>query len=175
MGKLLRRYVEICLLRAAPQDLPASLFLLGLSLAAYFIVGVGISLRNLDLPAAAALVVLDTALLAGLLFLLLWVRDLPNRYLQTITALLGTGVILELIAWPLLAWQQQAMVDNAATTGLVVSSLLLWVWLFWNLMVIGHILRHALSTLLPVGVGLGLLYMFISFSISRILFFPEVS
>lgn len=173
MGKLLRRYLDICLLRAGPQDLPGSRFLLGLSLAAYFVVGVVLSLRNLDALAAASLVVVDTALLGGLLFALLWARDLLNRFIQTLAALLGTGVVLELVAWPVLAWQQQAMTADTVNTALMVSSLLLWVWLFWNLMVIGHILRHALSTLLPIGVALGLLYMFISFSVSRTLFFPE--
>lgn len=173
MSRLLRRYFDICLLRAGPQDLPASPFLLGLSLAAYFVVGVIISLQNLDVLAAASLVIVDTALLAALLFALLWVRQFSNRYLQTLTALLGAGVILELVAWPVLAWQQQAIAGDTITTGLMVASLLLWIWLFWNLMVIGHILRHALSTLLPIGVVLGLLYMFISFSVSRILFFPD--
>lgn len=175
MDRLLRRFADICLLRAGPQDLPASRFLLGLSAGAYLLAGVLISLQNLNVLQAALLVLVDAALLALLLFLVLWIRDRLARLLQTLTAFFGAGALLELVAWPILAWQQHALSGETVTPALLAASLLLWVWLFWNLMVIGHILRHALSTLLPVGVALGLLYMFVSFSVSRILFFPGVN
>ena len=100
-------------------------------------------------------------------YLLLWMRLKPGRYQQTLTALAGGGTILALIAWPLLLWQQQS--------GSSVASLLLWVFFFWNLGVFGHIIRHALSTHFAVGVLLALLYMFISYKISAILFYPETA
>jgi hypothetical protein len=57
----------------------------------------------------------------------------------------------------------------------MIASLLLWIWLLWDLLVIGHILRHTLSTRLPIGVLLGVVYLFISYTVTRILFFPETN
>lgn len=175
MGRLLQRFFEICLLRAGPQDLPASRFLLGLGLLAYCAVGVVMSVQNLDVPRAILLVALDTALLAVLLFALLWTRAALERYLQTLTALLGTGAILQLAALPILSWQQEGLGDETISAALMIASLLLWLWLLWDLFVIGHILRHTLSARLPIGVLLGLAYLFISYSVTRILFFPEIN
>ena len=79
MGRLLQRVFDICLLRAGPQDLPASRFLLVLGLLAYAAVGMVMSTQNLDIGQAVLLVALDGALLAGLLFALLWARDLLER------------------------------------------------------------------------------------------------
>jgi energy-converting hydrogenase Eha subunit C len=172
---LLQRFFEICLLRAGPQDLPASRFLLWISLLAYGAVGMVMSVQNLDVARASLLVLLDTALLAALLFALLWSRGLLERYLQTMTALLGTGAILQVAALPILSWQREGLGEETISTTLMIASLLLWIWLLWNLIVVGHILRHTLSTRLPIGVLLGLAYLFISYSVTRILFFPETN
>lgn len=175
MGRLLQRYLDICLLRAGPQDLPASTVLLWLSLLAYFAVGMVMSVQNLDVARATLLVSLDLALLAALLFALLWSRNAMSRYLQTLTALLGTGAILELVVLPILSWQQEGLGDETISPMLMIASLLLWIWLLWDLLVIGHILRHTLSTRLLIGVLLGVVYLFISYSVTQILFFPETN
>jgi len=175
MGRLLQRVFDICLLRAGPQDLPASRFLLVLGVLAYAAVGMVMSTQNLDIGQAVLLVALDGALLAGLLFALLWARDLLERYQQTLTALFGTGAILQLAALPILSWQQAGLGDDTISPALMAASLLLWMWLLWDLIVIGHILRHTLSTRLPIGVLLALAYLFISYSVTRILFFPETN
>jgi hypothetical protein len=175
LGRLLQRYFDICLLRAGPQDLPASPFLLWLSGLGYFAVGLVMSLQNLDVARASLLVAIDIALLAGLLFALLWSRDLMARYTQTLTALLGTGAILEVAVLPILSWQQQGLGEETIGPLLMIASLLLWIWLLWDLLVIGHVLRHTLSTRLPIGVLLGVVYLFISYTVTRILFFPETN
>lgn len=161
---VLQRFIEICLLRAAPQDLPASRFLAVIALGLYGAVGLALGLRNVGFGRAMLAVTLDIGLLAGLLFLLLWIRQLLNRYLQALTALLGTGAVLEVVVSPLLLWQE-TWPAGAATPAMVAGSMLFWLWLLWGLVVVGHILRHTLSTVFPVGVMLGLLYMFVSFSV----------
>lgn len=175
MGRLLQRYFDICLLRAGPQDLPSSVFLLWLSGLGYFAAGMIMSVQNLDVARATLLVVLDIGLLAALLFALLWSRDLLARYRQTLAALMGAGAILQVVVLPILSWQQAGLAEENISSALMIASLLLWIWLLWNLMVIGHILRHTLSTRLPIGVLLALVYLFISYSVTRILFFPETN
>ncbi len=171
MKLIFRQFFNICLLRAGPQDLPSSAFLLALSLLLYITIGVLLTVISVPLAQAVVLVAADIALLGGLVYVLLWANNLLDRLIRVWTALLGSGAFFELIALPLLAWQQQIM-DNAQAevisldeTGVIVSSLILWLVLFWNLIVVGHILRHALSTLFPIGVALSVAYMFISITL----------
>lgn len=173
MKLLVLRFIEICLLRAAPQDLPSSTVLLGLTLTAYSMAGLLLSLVNTDLAHAVLLVVVDVLILTVLAYMILWTRMLTARFVQTLTALAGTGALLEFSAWPVLYWQQlSTSTDNP---GLLIASLLLWAWLFWNVVVVGHILRHALSISFFNGALLSLLYMFISVSVIRVLFYSSAT
>ncbi|MDR2877935.1 MAG: hypothetical protein LBV36_07860 [Chromatiales bacterium] len=172
MIELLRCFLDICLLRKAPQDLPASSFLLGLAAAFFIIVDVSIALLSLPLGQALALTLVDAVVLAGLLWVLLWIRELLPRYTQTLTALYGACMVMQIVAAPVVLWQWNAVPESI---GMALASLLLWIWLLWNLFVIGHVIRHAASTVLPVGVGLALLYLFVTFSITRTIFFPEAT
>lgn len=171
MNHLLQRFFAICLLRAGPQDLPASRFLMVLCLGIYGGAGFLLSLGSLPWLGSLVLILVDTLLLVLISFLLLWMRALTERFTQVCTALAGTGIFFELLALPLLIWQQHSVgafqQDGGNGLGIFISALVLWLCLFWNLIVIGHILRHALSTLMPVGLALGVAYLFISISISR--------
>jgi len=166
---LIRRFFDICLFRAAPQDLPGSTFLMSIMIVAYIFSGLLVISGVQPWPTAIKLVTIDTLLLAGLLYLLLWGMGLGNRFCQTYTAILGAGVILQLASWPILAWQGHNITQPEISNSLLISSLLLWTWLLWNVLVIGHILKHALSSKLPYGIFLAMFYLFLSFNISRIL------
>ena len=169
MNLLISRFFEICLLRAGPQDLPASTVLLYVSLIIYVISGLLLSLINAELGKSLLIVTVDVFMLAGLAYLLLWIRMLTRRYVQTLTALAGSGAILELTAWPLLYWQNLSAVANSPA--LLIASLLLWAWLAWNVIVVAHILRHTLTTSFFNGTLLSVLYMFVSVSVIRIVFY----
>ncbi|MEZ5581591.1 MAG: hypothetical protein R3F37_01305 [Candidatus Competibacteraceae bacterium] len=149
MVALFNLFLDICLLRKGPQDVPASTALLQLSLALYAISGLVLLLATLDLISAFTLVTLDLGLLVGLTYGVLNLLGRGPRFAQTLTALAGTGVLLELIAWPLAMWIGQASIrqETAALPGL-----LYLVLLGWNIVIIGHILRHALSITLAFGV-----------------------
>jgi len=175
MTKLLLCFLEICLLRRAPQDLPVSGFLLGLSLLLFCAVELLLALQSLAPAAAATLVIVDAGLLAGLLWALLWIQDRLNRMPQTLTALYGAGAVMQVVALPLVLWQPGEVGADPMTPGMMLASLLLWLWLLWNLVVIGHVIRHAISTILPVGIMLGLLYVFVSFSVTRSIFFSTAA
>lgn len=181
MKLLLKCFYDICVLRAGPQHLPAATFLLGLTLLVYVFSGVVLSSLSLTWGQALLLLVADTALMGGLAFLILWIRQLTERFVQVFTALLGTGAFFEILALPLLYWQREAMAafQNGAGeegSGVVfISAFVLWLVLFWNLVVIGHILRHALSTNMPVGMALAVFYMFISITLNQQLVQPLLS
>jgi len=138
-----------------------------MSLVAYGLIGLFMAMNRSSALQALAMVVVDIILLAGLTWLVLWVRLLANRYVQTMTALAGCGAILALLAWPLLLWQQYSGSSVIETF----VALVMWLWFFWQIMVFSHIISRALSTSLFIAAGLALIYMFISYSVAQTLFF----
>lgn len=166
---LLRQFWGICLLQTAPQDLPSSRALMYLAAFCYFGVSLaigGIQLGpRLFLPAA----LLDTGFLAVATAVMLWVSSHLPRFTQTYTALTGGGAILGLIALPVLVWQQH--VGTGPEVGVTVPGLLLLLWTAWNIVVVGHVLRHALSAMFAVGIVLAVVYMYLAFKLAWLLFF----
>ena len=160
----------ICAVKAAPQDLPASSFLLGLALLAYLVTGTLVAAFQWPLSQAILAAFLDTVFLTVLSRVLLWARMLSGRFVQTLTALAGCGAVMTVIALPLVMWQSFVGVTDANAPTL--PSWLLMIWMIWNVVVVGHILRHALSTVLPLGIGLAAVYAYISFQLMRI-FLPN--
>ncbi len=167
MTYLIQRFFAICLLRAGPQNLPDNPFLITLTVIAYLIAGLLITTLQQPLVISLALIAVDFTLLSVLLYLLLWSRQQLPRYRRSISALLGSGAILEIIALPIIRWQQQVNIESTfVSNSLLLSSLLLWIWLFWNVIVVAHILKQAMSTRFIVGMSLAIFYLYLSFQAS---------
>ena len=168
MLSILKAFWDICLLRLGPQDLPASPLLAGMAAAAYVVVGWLLGLAQL--PAGQALLgtLLDTLLLAVLARIVLWVRDRGPRFLQTFAALAGSGAVLGLLILPFLLWGRGG--PEAGPGPLL--PLLLLAWTVWGLVVMAHVLRHALDTRFVVGMGLSLVYLYLALRVVRAVLGP---
>ncbi len=162
---LLKVFLDICLLRAGPQDLPYSRFLFGLALGAYASIGVMLVLSQAGLVAAILEALLDCMILVGLTWTLLSLTGKSARFLKTATALLGTGAFLGVLAVPLV-WQ----INPDETQSLGFIGPLFLVLLVWSLLVLGHVLRRALEVTLGAGVGMGLIYTALSALVMSMLF-----
>ena len=160
-------FIQICLLRQGPQDLPLSGILLAITLIAHTVMS--ILLSNVSLSAASALLsgVVDTVLLVVLTGALLTVQRRNARVIQTVTALAGTVAIITLVALPVSGWRHGA--DQAAGEG-GFALLLLLILTGWSLAVAGHIFRHALSVPYFLGLVLAAVFYWISISVFRALF-----
>lgn len=158
MVMLAKIFFDLCLLRANPQDLPPSSFLLGIMLLAYTLTGIGVAATGLPLFNAVLAACIGTLILVMLTHTALLIRKTPARLPQTLTALAGTGAIIGVIAWPLSAAQGPL----ALLIALVI----------WSIAVTAHILRHALSLSLRLSIGVSLGYLLISFIIESALFGP---
>ena len=168
MNKLLLMFFDICRLRVAPQDLPTSRSLLISSLAMYAALALILSWILMTPGKALIAAAFDTLLMALLSYVLLWARLMPQRWPQTCTALAGSGIILQIVAIPITLWQKQFSPEDSMV---LIPTLLSLALLFWNLVVVGHILRHALSTNLGMGAVLATVYTYISLSVMKVLFF----
>lgn len=155
MQALITFFFELCLLRRAPQDLPASDTLFRLILIADVAVGVLVGVASgLQTLASAAQVVAETALMLSLLYLALGLVGHPGRFTQSATALLGSGVLIGALALaPVLLGALGGDTDAAA-----LGTLLLLALMVWNIAINGHILRHTFGIGLGQGIGIAVVY-----------------
>jgi len=155
-------FFDICLLRAKPQDLPASDTVMLAALAAYALADVIGVLDVVPLGGAALAAAVDTLLLLAATHLALRWRHLENRVPQTLSALAGCGALISLLAW--------------VAAGLVPARFPAeWVWapfLLWYTLVFGHILRHALSIPLVAGLTMSILYLILSMGVTGLFLNP---
>ena len=167
MGALILPFVQICLLRMKPQDLPSSGTLLALVLVAHTLVGVAVAAVNLRFGPALAAGVIDTALMCGLTTGLLMLRTLRERTVQTLTALAGAGAVIGFLAFPVSLWLHDTHEANGQSP---VLGVLLLAVLGWSLAVSAHILRHAVSAPFYVGLLISVAFYWISVRILSGLF-----
>lgn len=150
LARLIAALFDLCLLKRGPQDLPfrpvlvLALLLAGLALEVYGVVLVGVS-------NSAEVVLLSGVFAVAAPWALLRWRGLDARLWQTLLALIGTGVLFSLLRLPLLA----ALGPLAAQPKPALAPLYGWglvLLIGWQLLVYGHIWRHALRLPLPTGV-----------------------
>lgn len=149
MNRIVRLFWDICLLRAAPQDVPASPLLLMLAFAADAFFSIATQAEAGGLPRALATTAVGSGILLVMIYAALAARGHPARWMQTFTALFGSGAIIGLIAFPVTIWLGGTV---EAGSGAAALPAMIWIGLlFWNLTVIGHVLRHALE--IPFALG----------------------
>jgi len=170
VDKILLRFIDICRLRAGPQDLPTSKFLMTITLLAYGLLVVLLTAGDQGPGVAVQVAVVATLTLAGLAYIVLWVRDFTERYVQLLTAMAGCGVLLELIRWPLVLMQQYGANDGGSFF-VVTAAILLWGLLVWEVAIIANIFKHGLDTSMWMAAIISCFYVFLSFRIMRTLFF----
>jgi hypothetical protein len=160
---LIRLFFDICLFRKGPQDAPASTMLLKLALLAYFLAGLVLTALEAPWLEGIAQVVLEGFMLFAFVGVSLLAAGKLNRWLQTVISLLGTDALITGFAIPLegvlLAYPQAGLLH-----------VLLLLLMLWHIGVLAHILRHALSQTLAVGLALAIVYVAFSVQVLVMLF-----
>jgi hypothetical protein len=163
-------FIQICLLRRGPQDLPTSGILLAIALAAHTLMAVLFFAVYENAMKALLSGALDTVLLAALTGTLLYVQRQNARFVQTLTALAGTGALFTLISLPVSGWFLGAGPESREGG---IAIMLLLTLVAWSLAVAGHIFRHALSAPYFVGLVFAVVFYGISIWVFRALFPPS--
>ena len=128
--------------------------LLRFSIFCYSTVSMLVMVLSYGFPDGMRVALLELAMLAVFVVLLLYLLGKPARIRQTLSALTGAGTLLGLPALLLViaAPEQEASPLSMAWLMLLV----------WNLLVTAHIMRHALSSSLAIGLAVALLYILVS-------------
>ncbi|WP_295404012.1 hypothetical protein [uncultured Thiocystis sp.] len=156
MRALLIFFVELCALRRAPQDLPASAILLWLMLFADLFAGLLVGMTaGISLWASLLQGIVEIALMLAALTVALQLMKRPGRFLQAGTALLGSGALLGLLAlMPLSLHPTGSQETNLAALG----AFLLLGLVIWGVVVTGHILRHTFGLTLGQGAAIAIAF-----------------
>jgi hypothetical protein len=169
-------FFDICRLIKKPQDIPASRNLLILCLVVYAL---------LSIISASLTQPIDKAILAGILEIilimiftqaLLQIRGKTSRWNQTVTSLAGTGIIISLIALPIYVLiGVGGEVEMTASAGQSMGLLLLASLACWNIVIMAHILRHALEVNFALAMILAITYIWVIFSFTSAIMPMEMS
>ena len=147
--RFLQSFLDIALWRKGPQDLPASPLLASLVLVAYMATGLlRMRMFALDLQTAVLFICIDALMLGAWLWLVLAFFGRRQRFVQTITATLGVGLLVLLLDVTLRAAQ--------LAFGLGDSLSLNWLMLRFLItaLVLGRIFMLALDRGLITGIAL---------------------
>jgi len=157
---LINYFFDLCLLRVKPQDLPASQALLSITFICNVLAGLLLIGDVRPDPAIALLEsFLGALLLLGTLWVMLTLRNMGARFTQSATALMGSGLLLSLIALPLLV-----LADSSQNEPNLAGVLLLLL-VMWSIVILGHIVRHTFTLSLSIAIGFSLLYTFFSYAV----------
>ena len=158
--------VSMMMMRSVPQDLPYSSRLFRLLLMLYIMTGLLAFSSLLETGTALSNMMLDALVILGYTWTLLRAFQRLPRFRQTVMAMLGTGCLFHLMAWPLL---MQTIEQDGEQMIAPLASLLMLMLLAWSLMVNAHIYKQAMEFSLTSALLLSFSLFFISLAVSRYL------
>jgi hypothetical protein len=167
MKAIVRTCWDICLLRQGPQIFPRSWSLFAVMLAVYIFVDailfIAQGIRGYQIVYQT---LFDCALLVAFMTLVLGLWQKFERFNQTAVALFGSNALIMISAVPV---SYVAALQNSASVQIVVDALIYGI-LAWSILVIAHVIRHALDTKLFIGILIAGAYTVINILLFAILF-----
>ena len=163
----LQKLLALLFLKSAPQDLPFSLSYVVRLAVIYVFSGLLVLQTTLNPDDSLAGMILGLGVQYIFTFSVLRALNRSARMLQTFSAILGVGIIFNLISWPVFA----ILADEAAADSMRSSMSLLFLLLIsWEVLVKAHIFKHALEMKMFSALALSLSLFFISVALSQLLF-----
>mgnify|MGYP000579669168 CR=1 FL=1 len=150
MQALFKLFFDVALLRKGPQDVPYSLFLLIFLFVFEFILDIAINFipnyegKTLDFWTNSRFYVVANVVIVAFIYFLFKFYAKTDRFVQSLTAITGAGLVLIFIQLP-----TKFLVMNAAGSGpstpVALAVLFSMLILVWNLAIYSQIFRLALA------------------------------
>jgi hypothetical protein len=167
MLRLAKAFWDLALWRISPAQLPASRFLLALvTLAVALLEALGTLLPPAQTDRIVIRVAMSVALPLVWVWTVLYLTRHRQRFLQTAIALLGVGVLAQLVLYPLGSVLDVIGMDHPAAIPL---GLLSFAGLVWYLLACAHIWRAALESGLTLGLSISIGYLVVSVGLEQLL------
>jgi hypothetical protein len=140
---VLKEFFQICLFQKGPQDLPASGGLFWPTMFLYAIMSAMLSYPTQTLLTSLLSGVIESSILLSITYLFLYLRSVPNRWMQAATALAGTGIVFSLLVLPL--YYLRVFLQAGPEIQDIIMTVIIFLW-FWNIAVMSYILKNAFSS-----------------------------
>lgn len=157
----------ICVFKNGPQDVAISYSLIKWVFIGYVTVGAVLFFSSTPTTIAIVISFTETILLTGFVYLLLSLFAVSERFLQTITALYGTGAIITSLSVPIVFYIDES-VRHEQSAG--IAGLLLLAVVCWSYTIMAHILHKAIEKSLGVSLLLTFCYLYLSYKIISVIF-----
>jgi hypothetical protein len=164
---VLQKLLSLLVLKSAPQDLPYSLRLMLQLVLAYILSGIAVLQTTLKPDDLFSGLFLGLIIQYVFTYAVLRALDKSARFVQTFCAILGIGVLFNLLSWPVFS------VLSDETTQDVMKSLMSLLFLLiisWEVLVKAHIFKHALEMRMVSALAISFSLFFISIALSQLLF-----
>lgn len=159
MMSALATLFRICLLKASPQDLPASRKLLfGCVAATFTVLFAGYSILT-DTGNPVLLAAVNTALLGMVWLVILRVSGRMDRWHQSACAIYGTATILNLVSLPIISGGLDIPSTGQEGMGEMSRLIIIGLWI-WEVAVTARITRETLEISLPLSIILSIALSF---------------
>ncbi len=159
-------------LKAVPQNLPCMKSLAVSLTLLYWASGVLVLSSTLKPSTLMENMLLSVVILLVFIYGILRILNFQARFVQTFSAIVGVGLLFNLLSWPLLA----VIADNSGTESLLASVSFIFLMLIsWEVLVKAHIFKQALGTSMLNALLLSFSLFFITMTLSQLLFPAGVS
>ena len=162
----LQKLIALLVLKSAPQDLPYSMSLALRLTVAYILSGAIVLQNTVNPPYLLAGMVLGFVVQYLFTYSVLAALAKNERFLQTLCAMLGIGVLFNLLSWPVLSVLADEMAEESLKSTMSLMFLLL---ISWEVLVKAHIFKHALELKMFASLALSFSLFFISVTLSQLL------
>ncbi len=167
MQALIFRFFDICILRAGPQDLPSSLFLLRLVVVLSTVVGVFLNLPIRGFSQSFAISLFSVVFLTVFLYIGLKLLNKLARFRQSLIAMMGSNIIIDAVMMPFV---YMLVAAKAAGDSSPIALQMLLLSLLWSVTVFAHIIRHSFDIRFGYGFLVSLGYLILSFLLVDMIF-----
>ncbi|PCJ33334.1 MAG: hypothetical protein COA90_00405 [Gammaproteobacteria bacterium] len=156
---IILRYIDVCLFKAGPADMPASNRVLLMTLLSYVLINIIVSQTEYSLNASLFTSIADLLFMLLTVTLLLKLRAKQSRLNQTLSALAGSSCCMAIVSLPAVIWFSGiAEAEQASSYAMI----FLVGFMFWSLMVMSHIFRQALEVKAGVATAITVVYVTLS-------------
>lgn len=167
MNQLFHLFFDICLLRKGPQDVPANSFLLSMVTVVNFMIAMLASALVSGFLVGLEETLLGLALTVITLAIVLQLSGRMARFQQTFTAIMGCETLFHFIMVPI----SMLLITSKETDAIAQFTAVLWLFLvLWYLVVIAHILRHAIATNFALALIISLGIFVVTWQVTNLVF-----
>ncbi|MBL4712703.1 MAG: hypothetical protein JKX75_09465 [Gammaproteobacteria bacterium] len=166
----LQKLLLLLFLKSAPQELTYSKPLTVRVAIVYFFSGYIVLQSTLTPDGIFAGLILGFFVQLAFVYIVLQALGRQPRFLQTIYAIFGVGVLFNVISWPVFSVMSDMSADDALKSSMSLVFLML---VSWEVLVKAYIFKHALEMKMVSALALSFSLFFISVALSQLLFPAE--